>query len=134
MFRVGRYVRIYARPIATAVAIAMTFSLCCSLVLGGQSGTTHSANSLEHFQAGERLFAGSNYQGAGLEFIAALKGDLQPRWTLVWSRVELGKVWDVVGLRDRAVLEYRLALKTNDNTRGALDEANRYLRVPFKRD
>jgi len=43
----------------------------------------------------------------------------------------LGKIFDVSGQRDRALNEYQRALQTNDNTQGALDEANRYMQKPF---
>jgi len=32
------------------------------------------------------------------------------------------------------VNEYRLAVQTNDNTQGALNEARKYLTQPFKRE
>ena len=101
--------------------------------LCSQAPDSTSKTSLEHFRAGESLFAEDHYQAAALEFFAALKGDLQPKWIQVWSHVELGKIFDVTLQRDRAVREYRLAQETNDNTRGALDEAAKYLKEPFQR-
>jgi len=56
---------------------------------------------------------------------------LDPKWIEVWSHLELGKIFDVSGQRDRALNEYQRALQTNDNTQGALDEANRYIQKPF---
>jgi exonuclease VII small subunit len=50
----------------------------------------------------------------------------------VWSHLELGKIFDVTGQRDRALNEYQRALQTNDNTQGALDEANRYIQKAYK--
>jgi len=46
------------------------------------------------------------------------------------SHLQLGKIFDVTGQRDRAVNEYRQALQTNDNTQGALDECRRYMQNP----
>ena len=67
------------------------------------------------------------------EFRAALDGDLQPKWTEVWSHLNLGMIFDITGQRERAVNEYNLAIRTKDNTQGAQEEAAKYLREPFKR-
>lgn len=112
--------------------IAAALPLCLLFAWGLQSQDAGSKNSLAHFQAGEAFFAQHNYQFAGLEFKAALVGDLQPKWTEVWSHLELGKVWDITRQRSRAIHEYELAQATKDNTRGALDEAAKYLKVPFE--
>jgi hypothetical protein len=53
---------------------------------------------------------------------------------VVWSHIQLGKIFDVTGQRERATNEYRQALQTNDNTQGALDEARRYLQEPYQRE
>jgi tetratricopeptide (TPR) repeat protein len=89
-------------------------------------------SSLAHYRLGEVFFRQKNRQSAALEFFDALKGDLDPKWTEVWSHVNLGKIYDVTQQRDRAVREYRLAEQTKDNTRGALDEAAKYLKLPYK--
>jgi len=49
----------------------------------------------------------------------------------VWSHLSLGKIFDLTGQRDRALNEYQRALQTNDNTQGALDEANVYTQKPY---
>jgi Tfp pilus assembly protein PilF len=61
-----------------------------------------------------------------------LRGDDDPKWTEVWSHIQLGKIFDATGQRDRAVNEYRQAVQTNDNTQGALNEARKYLQTPYK--
>jgi exonuclease VII small subunit len=48
--------------------------------------------------------------------------------------LQLGKIFDTTGQRERAVNEYRQALQTNDNTQGALDEARKYMQKPFERE
>ena len=63
---------------------------------------------------------------------SAINGDGEPRWTEVWSHIQLGKIFDVTGQRERATNEYRQALQTNDNTQGALDEARKYLQKAFE--
>lgn len=87
--------------------------------------------SLAHYRIGENLFRLHNYSAAAEEMREALDGDLNPKWVDVWAHLTLGKIFDATGQRDRALHEYQLALQTNDNTQGALDEANRYIQKPF---
>ena len=68
------------------------------------------------------------------EFRRALDGDMDPKWVEVWSHLMLGKIFDVTGQRDRALNEYQRALQTNDNTQGALDEANQYVKKPYSQE
>lgn len=91
-------------------------------------------SSLASYRIGEVLFQQKSYQSAANSFRDALRGDDDPKWTEVWSHIELGKIFDLTGQRDRAVNEYRLAVQTNDNTQGALNEARKYIATPFKRD
>jgi tetratricopeptide (TPR) repeat protein len=88
-------------------------------------------SSVQHFRIAELYFYQHNYESAANEFQEALSGDLQPPWVEVWSRINLGKIFDISGQRDRAINEYRLAKLTNDNTRGALDDAETYLAIPY---
>jgi hypothetical protein len=46
----------------------------------------------------------------------------------------LGKIFDITGQRERAVNEYRLAIQTNDNTQGAINEARSLMQKPYQRD
>jgi len=89
-------------------------------------------SSLAHYRLGEIHFKLRNYNAAMEEFRRTLDGDLDPKWVAVWSHLQLGKIFDVTGQRDRALNEYQRALQTNDNTQGALDEANRYVQKPYK--
>jgi aminopeptidase N len=88
-------------------------------------------SSLAHYRIGEVLFKLRNYTAAMESLREALNGDLEPKWVEVWSHLTLGKIFDVTGQRDRALNEYQRALQTNDNTQGALDEANRYIQKPY---
>ncbi len=90
-------------------------------------------SSLAHFRIGELYFLQAIWQSAANEFRAAQSGDLEPKWTQVWSHIKLGQVMDVSGQRDRAVNEYKQALRTNDNTQGALEEAQKYINHPYER-
>jgi hypothetical protein len=89
-------------------------------------------SSLANYRIGELLFTQRNYQASVNSYRDALRGDSEPRWTEVWSHIALGKIFDITGQRDRAVNEYRLAVQTNDNTQGALNEARQYLQKPYK--
>ena len=88
-------------------------------------------SSIAHYRIGEIHFKLRNYNAASEEMRAALNGDLQPKWIEVWAHLTLGKIFDATGQRDRALNEYQRALQTNDNTQGALDEANRYTQKPY---
>jgi len=88
-------------------------------------------NSLAHFRMGEAMFYQKNYQAAANAFRAALGGDLDPKWTEVWGHIYMGKIYDILGQRERAVNEYNLAQHLKDDTAGAQAEAARYLRTPF---
>jgi aminopeptidase N len=89
-------------------------------------------SSLASYRIGEVLFSQHNYQASVNSYRDALRGDDEPRWTEVWSHIQIGKIFDVTGQRDRAVNEYRLAVQTNDNTQGAVNEARLYLQKPYK--
>ncbi len=89
-------------------------------------------SSLASYRIGEVLMQQRNYQAAVNAYRDALRGDDQPPWTEVWSHIAIGKIFDLTGQRDRAVNEYRLAVQTNDNTQGAVNEARVYLQKPYK--
>jgi len=90
-------------------------------------------SSLAHYRIAEIFFFQRNYQSSANAYRAALDGDGDPRWTEVWSRIQLGKIFDITGQRERAVGQYRQALQTNDNTFGALEEARKYLQKAYER-
>jgi len=93
----------------------------------------NSQSSLANYRIGEVLFSQHNYQASANAYRDALRGDGDPRWTEVWSHIQLGKIFDVTGQRDRAVNEYRQAVQTNDNTQGAVNEARQYLQKPYQK-
>jgi len=90
-------------------------------------------SSLAHYRVGELFFAQNNYQSAANEFREALNGDQEPKWTVVWSHIHLGQIFDVTSQRDRAVNEYQQAVRTRDNTQGAQEEAAKYMKKPYER-
>ncbi len=89
-------------------------------------------SSLAHYRIAEVFFLQRNYQASANAYRDSLNGDGEPRWTEVWSHIQLGKIFDVTGQRERATNEYRQALQTNDNTQGAMDEARKYLQKPYE--
>jgi hypothetical protein len=95
--------------------------------------TFNPQSSLASYRIGEVLFTQKNYQASVNAFRDALRGDDEPAWTEVWSHIAIGKIFDITGQRDRAVNEYRLAVQTNDNTQGAVNEARQYLTKPYTR-
>jgi tetratricopeptide (TPR) repeat protein len=90
-------------------------------------------SSLAHYRVAEVFFLQRNYQSSANAYRESINGDGEPRWTEVWARVQLGKIFDITGQRERAVNEYRQALQTNDNTFGALEEARKYLAKAYER-
>jgi aminopeptidase N len=90
-------------------------------------------SSLAHYRIGELYFLQATWQSSANEFREALNGDLEPKWTEVWSHIKLGQVLDISGQRDRAVNEYKQALRTNDDTQSALEEAQKYINTPYER-
>ena len=89
-------------------------------------------SSLASYRIGEVLYTQHNYQASVDAFRDALRGDDEPPWTECWSHIAIGKIFDITGQRDRAVNEYRLAVQTNDNTQGCVNEARQHLQKPFK--
>ncbi|MGP8259165.1 MAG: M1 family aminopeptidase [Acidobacteriaceae bacterium] len=90
------------------------------------------SSSLAAYRIAEVFFMQHNYQASANSFRDALRGDDDPKWTEVWSHIHLGYIFDCTGQRERAVNEYRLAVQTNDNTQGAVNEARARLASPYK--
>lgn len=88
---------------------------------------------LANFRMGEAFFYQKNYQAAANAFRESLQGVPEPseKWTEVWGHVYLGMIFDLLGQRERAVNEYSKAKQTNDNTGGAQEACDRYLKKPY---
>ena len=95
---------------------------------------TQPSNSLAHFRLAEAMFYQKNYQAAANAFRAALGGDLDPKWTEVWSHIYIGKIYDLLGQRERAINEYSLAQHLGDDTAGAQQEVARYIQKAYNGD
>jgi len=79
------------------------------------------SRSLANFRMGEAFFYQKNYQASANAFRGALGTVPEPseKWTEVWSHIYLGKIFDLLGQRERALNEYSKARQTNDNTGSA---------------
>jgi aminopeptidase N len=88
---------------------------------------------LANFRMGEAFFYQKNYQAAANAFREALQGVPEPseKWTEVWGHIYLGKIFDLLGQRARAVNEYSRAKQTNDNTGEAQEVAAQLLKKPY---
>ncbi|HSY92780.1 MAG TPA: M1 family aminopeptidase [Candidatus Binatus sp.] len=114
-------------------AIQQQGDLAGALVEFNKALDLNKNSSLAHYRIAEIFFYQRNYQSSANAYRAAIDGDGEPRWTEVWSHIQLGKIFDITGQRERAVGQYRQATQTNDNTFGALDEARKYLQKAYER-
>jgi aminopeptidase N len=89
--------------------------------------------SLAHFRLAEIFYEQFNLQSAADSFRNALNGDMNPKWIEVWCYIYLGKIYDILGQRQRAMAEYQKAINTKDDTNGAQAEANKWISTPFVR-
>jgi tetratricopeptide (TPR) repeat protein len=82
---------------------------------------------------GEAFFYQKNYQASANAFREALQTVPEPaeKWTEVWSHIYLGKIFDLLAQRERAVNEYSKARQTNDNTGGAQQVAEGFLKKAY---
>ena len=89
--------------------------------------------SLANFRMGEAFFYQKNYQAAATAFRDALQTVPEPseKWTEVWSHIYLGKIFDLLGQRERALNEYSKARQTNDSTGGAQDVVEILVKKPY---
>lgn len=91
---------------------------------------------LANFRMGEAFFNEKNYQASANAFREALQTVPEPseKWTEVWSHIYLGQIFDLLGQRERAVNEYSKAKQTNDDTGGAQQVAESYLKKAYSDD
>jgi Peptidase family M1 domain len=89
--------------------------------------------SLANFRMGEAFFYQKNYQASANAFREALATVPEPaeKWTEVWSHIYLGKIFDLLGQRERALNEYSKARQTNDNTGNAQGTVEAFVKKPY---
>lgn len=88
---------------------------------------------LASFRMGEAFFYQKNLQAAANSFREALQTVPEPgeKWVEVWSHIYLGKIFDLLGQRERAVNEYSKAKQTNDDTGKAQETAEGFLKKAY---
>jgi tetratricopeptide (TPR) repeat protein len=122
-------------PLA-ALFVAIAFSQnndCDSLEKCQEVLKSIPRSSLARYRIGEVYFLQGNYQHAAVDGLReSLGGNKEPKWTEVWAHINMGKIFDTTNQRDRALNEYRRAMDTKDNTRGARDEAAKYIEAPYR--
>jgi tetratricopeptide (TPR) repeat protein len=117
--------------LASAAMVFARGDECSTLDDCANAITANPKSSLAHYQMGTMLFRNHEWTRAAAEFREAQRGDLDPLWTEAWAHIYAGMTYDLLNERDRAVNEYKLALRTNDNNRGALRLAAKYLDAPY---
>lgn len=88
-------------------------------------------SSLAHFRLGETFFQQHSYSNAANSMKDCLNGDLKPEWVETWAHIYLGKVYDILGSRQRAKAEYQKAKNSKIDYNGAQAEAQKYLDEPY---
>ena len=83
--------------------------------------------SLIHFRMGEIYFSAKQQRERSQSISRDVKWRPRSKVDGGLAHIDLGKIFDVTNQRDRALNEYRLALRTKDNTRGALDEEAKHI-------
>ncbi len=90
-------------------------------------------SSLAHYRLGETFFMQHSYSNAANSFRDSLNGDLQPEWVETWTHIHLGKIYDILGQRQRALAEYTKAVNSGIDYNGAQAEAQKYLNEPYSK-
>ncbi len=90
-------------------------------------------SSLAHYRLGETFFSQHSYTNAANSFRDALNGNLQPDWVETWTHIYLGKIYDILDQRQRALAEYQKAVNTKNDYNGAQAEAQKYINEPFSK-
>lgn len=90
-------------------------------------------SSLVHYLLGETYFKQTTLNLAANSFRDALNGDLQPEWVETWTHIYLGKIYDVLGQRQRALAEYQKAINSEIDYNGAQEEAKKYVKNAYSK-
>jgi tetratricopeptide (TPR) repeat protein len=89
-------------------------------------------SSLVNYCIAELQLQERDYQASVNSYRLSRAGDGDPSWTKVWSYIQIGKIFDITGQRERSVAQYQLAIQTGDNTDGAINQARELLEHPFE--
>src|SRR5260370_38148898 len=82
---------------------------------------------------GDGFFNKKNYPDSANALREALQTfpEQSETWTEWWRHIYLGKIFDLLGQRARGVNEYSKAKQTNDDTGGAQQVAEQFLKKPY---
>lgn len=90
-------------------------------------------SSMASYRLGEVFFQQHSFSNSANAFRESLNGNLNPPWVETWIHIYLGKIYDILGQRERAKSEYRKAANSKIDYNGAQAEAKKYLEEPFTR-
>jgi tetratricopeptide (TPR) repeat protein len=90
-------------------------------------------SSLAHYRLGQTYFEQNSYTNAANSLRDSLNGDLKHHWVEAMAQLHLGKIYDILGERSRALAEYRKVLNSNVTYQGADEEAKRLTEQPYSR-
>ena len=90
-------------------------------------------SSMASYRLGEVFFQQHSFSNSANAFRESLNGNLNPPWIETWIHIHLGKIYDILGQRERAKSEYRKAANSKIDYNGAQAEASKYLEEPFTR-
>src|SRR5260370_38933739 len=82
---------------------------------------------------GDGFFNKKNYPDSANALREALQTfpEQSETWTEWWRHIYLGKIFDLLGQRERGVNEYSKAKQTNDDTGGCQAESERWVKKPY---
>ena len=90
-------------------------------------------SSLAHFRLGQTYFQQHSFTNAANSFRDALNGDLKPDWVEAYTQLHLGKIYDILGERQRAQAEYTKVLNSGVTYMGINEEADKLHKEPYSR-
>ena len=90
-------------------------------------------SSLAHFRLGQTYFQQHSFTNAANSFRDALNGDLKPGWVEAYTQLHLGKIYDILGERQRAQAEYTKVRNSGVTYMGISEEADKLYKEPYSR-
>ena len=90
-------------------------------------------SSLAHFRLGQTYFQQHSFTNANNSFRDALNGDLKPGWVEAYTQLQLGKIYDILGERQRAQAEYTKVRNSGITYMGIAEEAEKLYKEPYSR-
>ena len=90
-------------------------------------------SSLSHFRLGQTYFQQHSFTNAANSFRDALNGDLKPDWVEAYTQLHLGRIYDILGERQRAQAEYTKVQNSGVTYMGIDAEAAKLYKEPYSR-